>query len=312
MCPIQFREDGPPHGPLAFMQWDTFTRIVDEFETLRHLHLQGLGEPMMHPRFFDMVRYATDRDIKVTTNTNLTLINDRRAEACVTSGLRILHGSIDAASADLYERIRVKANHGRVVSNLERLLKTREQMGREYPHVHLTMVIMQKNLHELPELVEQAIDWSVEEMFVQHLCHDFGESTLPDEYRPMRDFVQAETLAEEEPTRIARYFDEARELAEDAGLALRLPRTRPKRYASDTPGRERCSWPWTAAYFSYEGYAMPCCMVSTPDRINFGNISEHRIREIWNSDAYENFRERLNEGPPPEVCSSCSLYWGTF
>src|SRR5579884_4279385 len=58
MCSIQFRQDGPPYGPPAFMEFSTFTRIIDQFEGLRELHLQGLGEPMMHPRFFDMVAYA--------------------------------------------------------------------------------------------------------------------------------------------------------------------------------------------------------------------------------------------------------------
>jgi hypothetical protein len=39
--------------------------------------------------------------------------------------------------------------------------------------------------------VRQAHSWSIETMFVQHLCHDFGESSLPAHYRPMREFVQS-------------------------------------------------------------------------------------------------------------------------
>src|SRR5437660_9580401 len=87
MCPIQFRHDGPPYGPPAFMAFDAFVGIIDQFPYLRHLHLQGLGEPMMHPRFFDMVSYAAGRGVEVTTNSNLTLLTQRRAEACLTSGL---------------------------------------------------------------------------------------------------------------------------------------------------------------------------------------------------------------------------------
>ena len=30
MCPIQFRNDGPPHGPPAFIELDTFLRLLDE------------------------------------------------------------------------------------------------------------------------------------------------------------------------------------------------------------------------------------------------------------------------------------------
>src|SRR5512133_2873358 len=94
MCPIQFRRDGPPYGPPAFMTFETFTRLMDGFVGLRDLHLQGLGEPMMHPRFFDMVDYAVKKRITVSTNSNLTLLTRGRAERAVTSGLERLHVSI--------------------------------------------------------------------------------------------------------------------------------------------------------------------------------------------------------------------------
>src|SRR4051812_32830939 len=79
MCPIQFRTDGPPHGPPAFMEFGVFTRLIDQFVGVRELPLQGLGEPMMHPRLFDMVAYAAGKGIRVSTNSNLTLLNDHRA-----------------------------------------------------------------------------------------------------------------------------------------------------------------------------------------------------------------------------------------
>src|SRR5436190_20091317 len=119
MCAIQFRQDGPPYGPPAFMAFDAFTRTIDQLVSLEELHLQGLGEPMMHPRFFDMVAYAAAKGIKVTTNSNLTLLNARRAERCVQSGLDCLHISIDGAQAATYERIRVRGRFERVVNNLQ-------------------------------------------------------------------------------------------------------------------------------------------------------------------------------------------------
>src|SRR5436309_2790519 len=128
MCPIQFRQDGPPYGPPAFMKFEVFTRVIDELTSLRELHLQGLGEPMMHPRFADMVAYATRRGIRVTTNSNLTLLNPQRAERCVTSGLDAVHVSIDGASADVYERIRIRARLERVLKNLELIRDARRRL----------------------------------------------------------------------------------------------------------------------------------------------------------------------------------------
>ena len=48
---------------------------------------------------------------------------------------------------------------------------------------------------------------------------------------------------------------------------------RPRLYPEGTPGRARCDWPWAGVYVSSSGHAMPCCMVSTPDRSNFGNMA---------------------------------------
>src|SRR5512143_1648542 len=209
MCPIQFRQDGPPYGPPAFMDFDVFTRLVDQFVGLETLHLQGLGEPTMHPRFFDMVRYAVGKGIRVTTNTNLTLMNARRAEECVTSGLHTLHVSLDGATAATFERIRARAHFDRVLHNLELVLEARTRLASNLPHLHMVMVIMRQNLHELPDLVRLAARYQMEQIFVQHLSHDFAEASLPAHYKPMRDFVDEQTLLREDPVRIEHYFGEA-------------------------------------------------------------------------------------------------------
>lgn len=312
MCAIQFRRDGPPHGPLAFMDFDLFVRLLDELPELEVLQLQGLGEPMMHPRFFDMVALAAGRGIKVGTNTNLTLLSLRRAEQCVTSGLAELHASVDGATAETYERIRVRAHFDRIVRNLEGLADARRRLGRATPRIRMVVVAMRQNLHELPDLVRLAHRLGIETVFVQHLCHDFGEPSLPVHYGPMREFVEGETLVNEEQDRIATYFGEARSTARELGVELRLPRTRPRLHPPGTPGPQRCDWPWRGAYVSYQGLAMPCCMVSTPDRVNLGDMAKAGVAAVWDGEAYQTFREALSSESPPEVCRSCAIYSGTF
>jgi radical SAM protein with 4Fe4S-binding SPASM domain len=312
MCPIQFRRDGPPHGAPAFMRYGTYTRLIDESTALEHLHLQGLGEPMMHPRFFDMVGYASAKGIRVTTNSNLTLINARRACDCVTSGLDELHVSIDGADPATYERIRVRGHFDRVVRNLALVREAKREAGSATPHLHLVMVVMRQNLDELPALVRLAAGWGAEEMFVQHLCHDFAESSLPAQYRPMREFVEEQTLLGEDPARVERRFAEAQRAAAECGIALRLPRTQPRprdRAPSEGP---RCDWPWTGAYISYDGFAMPCCMVATPDRANFGSVEGRTLQQVWSSAEYATFRSALASDEPPEICRTCAVYNGTF
>jgi len=308
MCAIQFRRDGPPHGPLAFLAFDDFKRLVEGFGAIDELQLQGLGEPTMHPQFFDMVAWASARGIRVSTNSNLTLWSERRARQCVQSGLAALHVSLDAATPELYERIRHGAHFSKVIRNLRRVMAARRELQSPL-HVRVVTVLMRQNLHELPAIVRLASAEGVPELFVQYLCHDFEERSLPEEYRPMREFIHAQALDDVPRGALARAFDEARAAARQGGVMLRLP---PLERCASTREAPRCDWPWRGAYISYRGDAMPCCMVGTPDRINFGNMLDEGVASVWSAAPYQRFREQLAGDEPAAICRSCSLYRGTF
>jgi radical SAM protein with 4Fe4S-binding SPASM domain len=309
MCPIQFRRDGPPHGPLAFMPFDTFTRLIEQFPTLRELHLQGLGEPTMHPRFFDMVAFAAARGIRVSTNSNLTLWSERRARQCVESGLAELSVSLDAADPVIFERIRRGAHFAKVLRNLRRVMAARAA-ARSSMDVRIVMVLMKQNLDDLPNLVRLAAAEGVTQVFVQHLCHDFEEHTLPSDYKPIRSFIHDEMLDRVATTRVEEAFARARAAAQERGVRLRLPRLSAQ--PAPRPSPPRCDWPWRGSYISYRGDAMPCCMVSTPDRMSFGNMAADGVQAVWHNAAYRTFREQLASTAAPAICRSCSLYRGIF
>ncbi|MHB1561687.1 MAG: radical SAM protein [Isosphaeraceae bacterium] len=114
-------------GPPAFMDFALLERLIDQFPGLKRLQTQGLGEPMKQPRLFDTVELAVSRGIRASIHTNLTTLNPRRDECCVTSGLDELHASVDGATC---ERIRVRAHFDQAIGNVEgpgrRLTTTRE------------------------------------------------------------------------------------------------------------------------------------------------------------------------------------------
>lgn len=312
MCPIQFRPEGRPGQPRAYLDYDVYCRLVDQFPDMEELQLQGLGEPLLHPRFFDMVRYAAQRGVRVSTNTNMTVMTDEGAEECARSGLHTLHISLDGATAETYQSIRLRSRFQRVLRNLRRVQDAKRRLDSSLPHLRLVVVAMRDNLAELPDLVRLAHEEGIGRIFVQHLCHDFGESTLPAHYAPMRSFIDAQTLLNDDPERVAACFEAARAQARELDVDLRLPNLTPRRYPDGTPGRSRCDWPWRGAYISYDGKAMPCCMVATPDRIHFGDMAQDGVMPVWNNRQYESFREQLASGAPPDVCRSCSLYAGNF
>src|SRR4029453_7515657 len=98
-------------------------------------------------------------------------------------------GPIGGATAETYERIRVRAHFDRVLANVRLLSEAKERAGSAKPNLHLVMVLMRDNLDELPDIVLLAAGVQIKEVFVQQLGHDFGEESLPSAYKPMRDFV---------------------------------------------------------------------------------------------------------------------------
>lgn len=310
MCAIQFRQDGPPHGPPAFMDETVFRRLIEEFGAIDELQLQGLGEPMMHPRFFEMVAFAANRGIRVSTNSNLTFLTVLRARRCVESGLGALHVSIDGAQPRTYESIRVGAKLPKVLRNLRRLMEAKHAASSATPQVRIVTVLMRRNLAELGGVVEIAAAHGVGEVFVQRLCHDFAESTLPPQYVPMREFIDLERLGEEDIPQMEEHFAAAEQIARRVGVRLRLPNIRPAAEAHS--GGRRCDWPWRGAYLSYKGEAMPCCMVSTPDRAQFGNMADEGVRATWSNARYQAFRDALESETPPEICRGCAVYLRRF
>jgi MoaA/NifB/PqqE/SkfB family radical SAM enzyme len=310
MCPVQFRPDGQS-GPPAFMAFDHFRTLLDQFEGVSELHLQGLGEPLLHPRFFDMARLAAQRGIKVSTNTNMTVMTEEQAQHCVESGIDTVHVSIDAPTPAAYESVRTGARLPLVLRNVRRLVAARE--GHDSPRIVLVAVLMRSTLDGLPQLVELAADLKVDAMSVQQLCHDFSEHSLPARYQPMRQFVDAEMLGDADREGTEAVFAEARQRAHVLGLVLRLPPLAPRApHGPEVPGRSRCDWPWRGAYICYDGTAMPCCMAATPDRANLGNVLADGVAMVWHGEAYKSFRSRLGMAQPPEVCAGCAIYRGTF
>lgn len=308
MCTVNDRGD-----EVAEMSLQRFAALLDQMPGLQELHLQGLGEPMLHPAFFDMVELATARGIRVSANTNLTLLTAARAQRCITSGLAALSVSLDGASAPVYEAIRRKASFAKVIRNLGRLVDARDAAGSALA-VRGVMVLMRGNLDELPELVRLLHAHRVGELLVQRLSSDMEQPDLPARYIPIRAYVNDAELRPEDLPHAESVFAQARALAAQFGMQLHLPRLSGRSAPPDSG--PRCRWPWDQLYITAAGELLPCCMVATADRASFGRVfdgdSPHGLIDRWHGDAARDFRRALDGGEAPHVCKSCALYDGRF
>jgi MoaA/NifB/PqqE/SkfB family radical SAM enzyme len=308
MCLVRYR---PPVNKLTgALDEGLFRRLMDELPDLNDLTLQGLGEPLLHPRLLDMVRETHERGIRVGFNSNATLLSRSTSENLVRAGLDWLHVSLDGASAPTYESIREGARLPAVLRNLADLVAVKRALGRENPEIRVVFVAMRRNIAELPALVELVGRIGVTDVRVQNLSHDFADTDPAGGYREIRQYAREQALwADDAATRQA--YGAALRVADAAGVQLRLPRTT-GRTAARTRTGPGCTWPWDAAYVTSAGVVQPCCMVMGDDRVSLGRLTERSFPEIWADEPYVEFRRRLLTGPPPDVCRGCSLYHGTF
>ena len=326
MCAVHERGDAVADLPLARLR-----ELLDAMPQLQQLHLQGLGEPMLHPQFFEMVELAVGRGLWVSANTNATLLTPARAERCISSGLSALSVSIDGASAAVYEAIRLRGNFSKVLRNLQRLTAARDAANSPLG-VRGVMVLMRSNLAELPALVRLLAEHGVFELLVQRLANELDDRTP--RYIPIRRYIDGAELQAADAPQAARVFDEARAEAARLGLQLHLPRLSPRGPGDgdgdgdgngNGNGEEappaagpRCGWPWQQLYLTAAGHMLPCCMVGTADRASFGRVFGDDPAQpanplpAWHGAVAQGFRHGLTEGPPPAVCRGCALYNGRF
>lgn len=69
------------------LSWEQMQTVVDDLAAYQipSLLLSG-GEPLVHPRFFDLVEYASDNGLKLTISTNGTLLSSDNAERLAAVG----------------------------------------------------------------------------------------------------------------------------------------------------------------------------------------------------------------------------------
>ena len=98
------------------------------FEVLRqivaldipYLSFSG-GEPMLHPRFFDMADYVCDHGVQLKVETNGHYLDPDLCGRLKTAGVKAVQVSLDGASAATFNRMRVRGNFDRTIEGIRNL-----------------------------------------------------------------------------------------------------------------------------------------------------------------------------------------------
>jgi len=118
--------------PSGIMDFDLFKKIIDdlcEFKNpIKVLRLYKDGEPLLNPRFVDMVRYAKESGcaLQIDTTTNASLLEPKKNLEIIAAGLDRINISINGLSDQSYlEFTRHKIRFGELVENIQHFYENR-------------------------------------------------------------------------------------------------------------------------------------------------------------------------------------------
>lgn len=149
MCPTN-REMQRGKGRIS---QDTFMQVVDEVgDSQPFLNFWGWGEPLLHPKIFEMTRYATDKGCKVRISSNIEPLMDAKVDELIESGLFMLLVPLDGITQEAHASYRVRGNVQKVKSKIEQISRRKKELKLEKPYLTVLTLVTKQSYPELDEI----------------------------------------------------------------------------------------------------------------------------------------------------------------
>ena len=279
--------------PNVHMTFPQFKHIFDQFPDLKWIGLTGIGESWTNPDFEKILRYVKNRGVYVELYDSFYFTDDDKARLQVELGIERVFVSIDAATKETSEKIRVGSDFDLVLNNVKRLDAWKKRLHSYYPELIFHIIVTKDNIHELIDYLYMIRKSNVDTTFIQYtrMLHRFPE--VEDMFVEISDEL------------IQQLTEETEKLGFQIGWNATVPKVKP-------PLSECVAW-WMPFIF-VDGTVIPCCALNEQNdrswqrEFSLGNIFETPFKEIWNNEEYTNMRGKLKEGECPRNCSRCPIY----
>lgn len=185
-CPIGQGWTETEHYKPTYLKWEIFKKIIDEISEnhITQLIFSPEGENFVHPQFIDQLNYCKEKGIEnitVITNgfnlDNKAIIKGKKSDltnnkALLKANPEVINISLDAATKETYEKIRVGSNFHRVWGNIHNLIYLRNQMNSK-TKIMLNIIEQKENNDEVELFLKY---WSpyVDRVLVRPYLNNLG------------------------------------------------------------------------------------------------------------------------------------------
>ncbi len=268
MCPRG--EPDIMERPLGNMSDDLFRKILGDIEFYKEpCWFHWFGEPLMHPRLFDQIALAKSQGIPdLGISTNATLLDADRAQAILDSGLDTILIAVDGATKDVYERIRISSTF-----TFERVCENVRQFLDLKKRLGRTRPATTLSIIVMEETKSQLDD------FKRYWLAAGADEII---FKPYTTWGNQDT----------QFIQLA--VSEIQETHRTQVRTNP------------CYHLWESVVIAWDGRVVPCCF-DFDATVTLGDLKTHSLREVWNSQAYQDLRQKERDGENDSpLCRNCN------
>lgn len=280
--------------PSRHISAEVFASLWPLLKQAKRAHLQGWGEPLANPDFFDLQSFAAKAGCQTSTTSCGLVMNGEMAARLAASGMDMIAFSL-AGTDSVSNAVRVRAPFDKVCDSIKTLRQAVNSSRQEQKlEIHLAYLMLADRIEAvnmLPELMDRL---DVEMAVISTLDY----LAVP-EHRTLA-FYPGDT---EKLKRAAAILSAAARKAAEYGRIIHyeLPGAEPSRHGCrENTGR--------TLYVDAEGQISPCIYLNVPGartRMVFGNSLAKNSLEIWRQDDFRSFRGNLLKGKPEDVCRNC-------
>jgi MoaA/NifB/PqqE/SkfB family radical SAM enzyme len=308
----------------GMMSHETFELVISglqEFSPIPRGFFGGYGEPLHHPQILDMVAQVKALGATVEMITNGTLLTRQTAEALVELGLDRLWVSLDGATPESYQDVRLGDELPHILDNLKYLrLLTLEKYGwspwMSRPALGIAFVALGRNIADLPKVLQLGESLGARYFSISNLlAHStqaradvlYTQSMYQTETSSQINFPRIDATGKTKEA-ILNLMQNSHQAVTSAGLS--------ERTSNKCPFIEKGS-----LSVRWDGAVSPCLpLLHThetylDDRLRrslaftAGDLSQKSLREIWLEPDYIALRQRLRDFDfaPCTLCNSCDM-----
>ena len=288
MCPWrEIAKKATDHGIMIPEIWEA---IRPHLSQVQSVDFTGGGEPLLQPRLAEWIGQASAAGCETGFLSNGLLLTEEKLKKILDAGINWICISMDGATAEMYNKIRVGSDFNRVCENVANIARLRTA---NTPKTMINFVLMDINAGQMKEIVQLAARLGVDQVNFKQCDVIRGEAG--------KDFGLFGNRETKEIRRLQKSLIKARRLAKK----LKVETTAFEFIPQELPVCEQD--PRDSLFIRYDGTVAPCINLAlggpttflgqdvTMPSVHYGRLPGDDLMDLWEAESCRFYRNKFQQ-----------------